>query len=92
VIILDTDHIVTLKYSPGGEYARLTANMSAAMEQQFVITTITVEEQLRGWLALINRSKDKHQHVSVYKELNGLIDYFARWTRLPFHNAATDCF
>jgi tRNA(fMet)-specific endonuclease VapC len=51
-----------------------------------------LEEQLRGWLALIHRSQDAHRQVSAYGELNNLVDYFARWTRLSFDDRAAEQF
>jgi len=92
VIILDTDHIVVLKYSRGQQYATLTAKMALSPDQNFVTTVVTLEEQLRGWLALINRTNDAHQQISSYDKLNDVVNYFSRWVRLPFDDAAADLF
>jgi len=92
VIILDTDHIVVLKYSHASDKATLTASMAASPDQDFVTTVITLEEQLRGWLALIHRSNDANRQVSPYAKLNDVVDYFSRWTRLAFDDAAADWF
>ena len=92
MILLDTDHMVVLKYAQGPEYAKLSAKMAASTDQHFVTTCVTLEEQLRGWLALINRSADPHRQVSAYQQLNNLVDYFARWTRLEFDEHAADQF
>ncbi len=92
MIILDTDHMVVLKYSHGPEHATLSAKMAASPDQHFVTTCVTLEEQLRGWLALLKRSNDPSRQVSPYEELNKLIDYFARWTRLDFDDQAADQF
>ncbi len=92
MIILDTDHIVVLKYSHGSEYDTLTAKIAASPDQHFVTTAITLEEQMRGWLALIRRSNDVHRQVSAYAKLNDLVDYFSRWQRLPFDDATADQF
>jgi tRNA(fMet)-specific endonuclease VapC len=92
VIILDTDHIVILKYSRGAEYAKVTARMAASVDQDFVTTAITLEEQMRGWLALVNRSNDAHKQVSAYAKLNDMVDFFGRWKRLSFDDKAADSF
>jgi tRNA(fMet)-specific endonuclease VapC len=92
VIILDTDHVVVLKYSQGSEYATLTAKMAASPDQDFVTTVVTLEEQLRGWLALIHRSPDPRRQVSAYTKLNDVVDYFSRWTRLPFDDPSAQQF
>lgn len=77
MIVLDTDHMVVLKYAEGVEYTALSARMAAAPDQHFATTCISVEEQMRGWLALINRTRGVRRQVLAYEELNKLIDYFA---------------
>lgn len=88
MIILDTDHINILQNQHGNEFQNLTGKMSASADQDFVTTVITFEEQMRGWLALINRSNDAHRQVAGYDKLNTVVDFFARWNRLPFDDAS----
>jgi hypothetical protein len=40
-------------------------------------TIITVEEHLRGWLALLNRSNDPDWQIPVYARLQKQVDLFA---------------
>lgn len=87
-IILDTDHMVVLKYSHGKEFAKLTASMASSQDQNFVTTIITLEEQMRGWLALIRRSNDLQRQISAYENLNVLVEYYSRWERLAFNDIA----
>ena len=63
MIILDTDHIVTLKYSDSERFKRLAQRMADSKDQEFVTTAITIEEQMRGWLAQINRLRDVTKQV-----------------------------
>ncbi len=42
MIILDTDHIVTLKYSTDEKFARLAQRMADSEDQDFVTTAITL--------------------------------------------------
>ena len=58
MIILDTDHIVTLKYSGSERFARLAQRMADSDDQDFATTAVTFEEQMRGWLAQINRLRE----------------------------------
>lgn len=51
MIILDTDHINILQNEQGDQYFTLTASMAASRDQDFVTTAVTLEEQMRGWLA-----------------------------------------
>lgn len=92
MIILDTDHINILQNEHGAQCQALTSRLAASPDQQFVTTVITLEEQLRGWLALIHRSKDANRQVSAYVKLNEVVDYFGRWTRLAFDDAAAKAF
>ena len=92
MIILDTDHIVTLKYSKDERFARLAQRMADSEDQDFVTTAITLEEQMRGWLAQIRRIKEPEKQVPAYSELTGLVDFFSYWTVLTFDNAAAEFF
>lgn len=92
MIILDTDHIVTLKYSGSERFSRLAQRMADSEDQDFVTTAITFEEQMRGWLAQINRLRDAEKQVPAYSELIALIDFFGFWTVLPFDAAAAGKF
>jgi tRNA(fMet)-specific endonuclease VapC len=58
MIILDTDHFTVLRYSDDSRYSILTQRLLASKDQQIVTTVVTVEEQMRGWLAEINRWRD----------------------------------
>jgi hypothetical protein len=62
VILLDTDHINVLQ-SREPRAVTLMANMAASADQDFATTVITIEEQMRGWLAVIHRSTDDLCHV-----------------------------
>ncbi len=55
MIILDTDHFSALKYGADGPGARLRRRMAGSRDQFFAVTVITLEEQMRGWLAEIVR-------------------------------------
>ena len=92
MIILDTDHIVTLKYTKADDFRRLAERMADSDDQDFVTTCITLEEQKRGWLAQINRVKHVAKQVPAYIELTGLIDFFSCWMVLPFDDNAAERF
>jgi tRNA(fMet)-specific endonuclease VapC len=91
MILLDTDHVNVLQ-SRGGQFAALAANMAASADQDFATTAVTVEEQMRGWLALIHRTNDVHAQIPAYQRLIGLFDFFARWQLVAFDEGAADEF
>ena len=92
MIILDTDHIATLKYSDSERFRRLASRMADSEDQDFVTTSVTLEEQMRGWLAQINRKNDVSQQVLPYAELSGLVEFFSLWTMLPFDDQSANRF
>ena len=66
--------------------------MEALPIEEVATTAITIEEQTRGWLALIRRYPDVHRQVAYYERLAGLFDFFADWQILPFDQRAADEF
>jgi tRNA(fMet)-specific endonuclease VapC len=92
VIILDTDHVVVLKYPGNPRHTLLLANMNASTDQDFATSAVTIEEQMRGWLGLIHRSADVHEQVTPYERLVELFDFFSRWKIVHFDERAADEF
>ena len=84
MILLDTDHINVLKYPEHARFASLTTQLNTSADQDIATTVITLEEQMRGWLAWMNRVQDVHRQVLAYQELLRLCDFFARWHVVPF--------
>ena len=92
MIILDSDHINILRQPEHSQYAVLTANMSRSADPVFATTVISVEEQLRGWLAAIHRTRKVHDQVLYYSRLAGTVRYYNRWKILPFNEPTADRF
>jgi tRNA(fMet)-specific endonuclease VapC len=88
VILLDTDHVNVLKYPEHPRFASLTTQLNTSDDQDIATTVITVEEQMRGWLAWINRSDDVHRQVPAYQELLRLFVFFSRWHVVLFDEQA----
>lgn len=92
MILLDTDHVNVLKYPDHPRFASLTTQLNSSVDQDVATTVITVEEQMRGWLAWINRSGDVRRQVPAYHELLRLFDFFARWHVVLFDEQAASQF
>jgi tRNA(fMet)-specific endonuclease VapC len=91
VILLDTDHINVLQ-SQGRQAITLSAKMATSTDQDFATSAITIEEQMRGWLALIHRLNDVELQLPAYERLVGLFDFFSRWDIVAFDGAAAGQF
>lgn len=88
--VLDTNHIAELEENSGAGI-RLRARLKA-QDDDLATSIVTVEEHLRGWLALIHRITDPHRQIHAYARLQRQVDIFARWLVLPFDQAAADLF
>jgi tRNA(fMet)-specific endonuclease VapC len=90
VLILDTDHLTEIQrgLAAGG---RLVERLSASGEET-AITIVSAEEQLRGWLAQIARTRDPVREIPAYQRLRELLAFFASWTVLPWTQEAAEIF
>jgi tRNA(fMet)-specific endonuclease VapC len=92
MILLDTDHLSVLKYPESPRCARLTARLAASDDQTVATTIVNAEEQMRGWLAEINRLRTVHQQIPAYERLLKLFDFLGGFSLLPFDTRAADEF
>jgi len=92
MIVLDTDHLSILEYPERPQYQSLVVAMDQSADRDFVTTAVSLEEQLRAWLAAIHRSRKVHDQILYYTRLTGLIEFFSRWKILPFNEPAADRF
>jgi tRNA(fMet)-specific endonuclease VapC len=92
MIVLDTDHVTVLRYPEHSQYATLSAKMSRSDGSDFVTTAISVEEQMRGWLAAIRRKGKVHNQILYYTRLVSMVRFLNKWRILPFNEPAADRF
>ncbi len=88
MLLLDTDHVSELGHGTAAGLRlrdRLLASGEAAVR-----SIITVEEQLRGWLAEIHRIAEPHRQIPAYTRLQERVEFFASWTVLPWNRASAD--
>ena len=56
-------------------------------------TIVSVEEQLRGWLAQIHKLNDNPlAQVPIYQRLQGRVEFFANWVVLPWTQRGAELF
>ena len=92
MILLDTDHMTVLRYADNPRHAALASRLTAAAAERFATTIVSAEEQMRGWLAMINKARDVRGQVSAYDRLRALFAFYAAWETVPFDDAAADQF
>jgi tRNA(fMet)-specific endonuclease VapC len=66
--------------------------MDPSPDRNFATTVVSVEEDMRGWLAAIRRARKVHNQILYYTRLVGLIRFFSNWKILPFNEPAADRF
>jgi tRNA(fMet)-specific endonuclease VapC len=90
MLILDTDHASELGFRSAAGL-RLLSRLDQS-GSDIVITAITVEEQLRGWLAALKRHADPSMQVRDYARLVCQVELHAAWTILPWDTDAVRVF
>jgi tRNA(fMet)-specific endonuclease VapC len=83
VLILDTDILSIIQLREGSLYEKVVAGLDA-QRTETCVTVISFEEQLRGWLALIAKSKQTSRQLVAYRHLLELLDDFRTRRVLPF--------
>lgn len=84
IYVLDTDH-VSLDQR-GDRYVR--ARVAEAGPAAVAISVITIEEQLRGWLAATRAATTAMARARAYARLRLTLEYFASTTILDFTEQA----
>ena len=84
LFVLDTDILSLWQHG----HPSVSARVSACNPSELAITVITVQEQLDGWHAQLNRGKD-HQHTAaLYQRLANTVRFLARVQIINFSEAA----
>lgn len=93
MIVLDTDHISLLQRESGPRFERLMGRLEQLpSDGPPTISVISVEEQMRGWMAVIAREKKSRRQVPAYLELADLFRFYSNYTIIEFDEAAADRF
>jgi len=87
--ILDTDHVTLFQHN----HLRISQRARAVGSSNIFVTTVTLEEQLRGRLAGISRAATKPEQLAVaYENLRRTLLYFCSVNLLNFDDAAYNCY
>ncbi|MCU0544163.1 MAG: PIN domain-containing protein [Oscillatoriaceae cyanobacterium Prado104] len=81
--LLDTDSLSILEH--GGETARLLiAKLSILEANELAVTIISYEEQMRGWLSYLARSRSIQAQVEAYKRLKKQLENYCAISVIDF--------
>jgi tRNA(fMet)-specific endonuclease VapC len=82
--VLDTDHMSALEWELGGAGERLIARLNILPIGEAATTIITFEEQTRGWLSVLARSRSLNEQVDAYRKLKRLLGNYLKVEVLDF--------
>ena len=82
LLVLDTDHFS--EWQRDSAAGRRLRHRLEATRPDMAVSIITVEEQMRGWLAEIHRQRDPLRQISPYAKLQQQVEVFAEWMVLPW--------
>jgi tRNA(fMet)-specific endonuclease VapC len=88
MIVLDSDHLSELQHVNSQRRARLVKRIEQQRDRTVATTIVSVEEQLRGRLATINKRPPGNEQVVPYHELIGLLEFCSGWIVLPFDHVS----
>jgi tRNA(fMet)-specific endonuclease VapC len=92
MLVLDTDHLTELQRPDSKRRVKLIQRLEQQGDRPVGTTIVSIEEQLRGRLATINRRPAGNQQVVPYAELSDLLAFCADWLILAFDQAAAQRF
>jgi tRNA(fMet)-specific endonuclease VapC len=91
MILLDTDHRSVLTDRRAAGNAPLVRRLERA-EEPLAIPIVAVEQQCKGWLAKLNRTRSIHEQINPYERLAELFDFLAEWDIISLNEAAADLY
>ena len=72
-VILDTDHMTLLEHESRPQIDRLEARLAALPAQDIAVTIVSFQEQVKGWLAFLNRATTDEKLLRGYARLTRLL-------------------
>jgi tRNA(fMet)-specific endonuclease VapC len=89
MILIDTDHASCLNYPESERGRRFVGRLSAVPRSEVVgVSIVTVEERMRGWLAVIAKERQAIRQVLGYRELSRLFEFYQEFEVVLFDEDA----
>ncbi|MCY7376860.1 MAG: type II toxin-antitoxin system VapC family toxin [Pyrinomonadaceae bacterium] len=92
MIILDTDCMSLLQRENILAGSRLQENLGKFSSDEICTTIISFEEQMRGWLSFVAKSKTLEQEIYAYERLHAFLNNYRNALILDFDEKAVAVF
>ena len=92
MIILDTDCVSLLTRETFLEASPLQQNLDKFSPDELFTTIITFEEQMRGWLSFVAKSKTLKEQVYAYEKLRRFLENYRNTNVLDFDENAAEIY
>jgi tRNA(fMet)-specific endonuclease VapC len=91
--ILDTDHLSVLQESTLSEAGRnVTRRLRETNFKRPNVTIISLEEQFRGWMAVVAKQRTARRQVNPYRRFQELFTFLQEFNIVAFDDRAADRF
>ena len=91
-VILDTNTISLLRENDSLMSVRIVRKMSQVPSSEIWTSVVSYQEQLRGWLAAINRPRNNQHLLLAYSALQNTLLVFTRLPVMPFDESSLAVF
>lgn len=91
MILLDSDHLSVLLDERDGRCISLEERLDKSQDV-VALPIVTVEEQLRGWLAMIHRVNDPYRQIVPYLRLKKTFTHLREWPIVEWNEPAANSF
>ena len=86
--LLDSDHVSLHQR----RHPAVVHHLASVPPDHVFVTIVTVEEQLRGWLAVIRRASTPERLIAAYASLHRAVTYFVQVNLLDYREDAASHF
>lgn len=91
MLVLDTDAISVLFQRESDQYRRLLDRIDREPREDVATTIVSVQEQMQGWLAVLNRARMRADSlIKTYHRLGKAVKEYAAMNVLQFDATAND--
>jgi tRNA(fMet)-specific endonuclease VapC len=92
MVVLDTDHMSLLEWSDARGSATLRARLRVLQPAEVTTTIISYEEQMRGWMAYLARTRSIARQMEAYRRLHRQLQNYCQIPVLTFDEEAAVTF